>query len=179
MAAQQFITAAYDAIWALLTAHTGFTSNVRAGNRLNWTTGQAEVKRFGLGSKAPSDYAEVSLELGGFIDTGYSLTANYGMRNPAVPVSSLVWTEEYQQDFTLTIVTDAKRITVSQLVELETLTALRKGGPRLGLSTVAKWGPVTGERAFESTDDTGNIVRPVTRMTIPVLFRFNGQDLLT
>lgn len=179
MAATQFITAVYDKIWDLLEAHTPFTDVVRIGNRLDWTAGKAVVKRYGLPGKAPGDYPEVSLELG---DGGGDVwgESHYGMRNPATAAASIGGTEPMTLNYILTIVTDDKRITAEQLVFMEMMTALRKGGPRWGFSYVRRWGRGWSlARSFEASDETGQRLRPITRITIPVEFQFDVQQLLT
>ncbi len=183
MAATQFIVAVYDKIWDLLEAHAPFTDAVRVGNRLDWTLGRAVAKRYALAAgKAPGDYPEFSLELGGGQDEWFG-DGHYGMRSPATAPASIIWTEVLRQDYVINIITDEKRITSEQLVYLEAMTAIRKGGPRLGLAYVhhvgGKTTPVTTERTVEATDETANAMRPVTRITIPVIMKFQGSEMLT
>lgn len=180
MAATQFITAVYDKIWDLLEAHTPFTDVVRVGNRLDFTTGKSITKRYAVSGKAPADFPEVSLELGDAVGQIWG-AGHYGMRNPATAATSIPGTETLTQEYTLEILTDDKRVTAEQLVYMEALTALRKGGPRWGFAYVKRWGfpQYRVTRSVEATDDTGRVLRPVTRLVIPVEFQLDVQSLLT
>jgi hypothetical protein len=179
VAASQFTIAVYNKLWDLLEAHAAFIGEVRVGNRIDWTTGQAQVKKYGVPQKAPADYPQITLDLGDAEDTLATISANYGMRNPAQTAANTVWTERFRQDYTLEIACEDKRLTQSELLLMEGLTALRKGIPKLGFAYVQQYGPCSVARATEAEDETGRKLLRVARISIPVVCQFNGADLLT
>lgn len=120
-------TQAYDAVWAALSAHTGFTSIVRANNRNN-LTGAAPGFRKGAGQFA--DFGEVSL-----IPAGFN----------ASPFGSNSKIADLSQSFQL--ITSTERIT--DLVKLnrikfQTMIALAKAGADLGLTSLCSGWTVSG-----------------------------------
>lgn len=184
MAATQFIIGAYNKIVELLEAHEPFIGGVREMCLIDWTENRKiNRKRQLASSKAPADYAEIELGITTGDDTGYTLTQHFGMKNPAALASSLVWTEQITQVYVLRITTEPKQLAVPQLLHLEAMTAMRKGNPKLGLSYVFMWGPVSWgfDPNWIDPMDTSNPPRPkhTTELTIPVTFHFNGQSLLT
>lgn len=180
MAATQYIKNGYDKLWDLLEAHAAFIGSVSVGNRIDWTTGTALVKKYGKGPKAPADFPEFEIGLGAIEDTGYLLTRNYGMRNAASAASSLVWTARLTQIYALTIRTEERKLTTLQLLLHEAMTAIRKGNPKLGLAYVESWGPMTGEIDLYAVDpDDERKRRPTVTLNVPVVFQLSGADLIT
>jgi hypothetical protein len=183
MAAQQFIIGAYDKLIDLLEAHPAFIDSVKAMTLIDWTSQQRVGRQRALaGGKAPADYAEVELSLSNGEDTAYTLTQHFGMKNAATPAANIVWTERVTQAYLLRITTDAgTTITTPQLLHLEAMTAIRKGNPKLGLTYVQSWGPMSWvfDRFWLDPTMTDPKPRPTTEITIPVTFQFKGTDLLT
>lgn len=168
----------YNKLRTLLEEHAPFSGEVRVGNWIDWTQGQSVVKKYALPNKAPADYPEIELEVSDDEDTLATLTPHYGMRNPAVAATAVVWTEQIRQVYVLTITTEQKLVTQQQLLLDEGKTALRKGIPRLGFSYVHSFGPLITQRTMEQANERNERLYRVARITIPVVFQFNGADLL-
>lgn len=180
MAAQQFTTAVYAKIVSLLEAHAGFTGAVRVGNIIDWTKGIAEARKYGKGNKPFADLAEFELEMGDAEDTLATLSTNYAARNHAIAAADYVWTEQFRQDYTIVIRSEERHLAGHETAVLEALTAIRKGLPRLGLAYVVMVGAAPVSRGVEAEATTNGERRfRVTRITVPVMMRFNHTELLT
>lgn len=180
MAATDYVTQVHDRLWELLEAHSPFAIAFKPGNRIKVVAGKAFP--FKPVHKGDTDVPEAMLVLGDFSDQTFTEASTY--RNatalPAAAPSVALWTEEYRLVITHR---DANFGLASQQI-MEIRTALRKGGPRLGLGFVWNWGPLSGSRQIiaEAVDEIGELAgtrRLVTTLRIPVTFRFHNGELLT
>jgi hypothetical protein len=120
-------TQAYSAVWTALNAHAGFTALVRVNNR-NDLTGSAPGTRKGAAQYA--DFGEVSLIPAGFV------AAPFGSNSKVADLSQ-----------SLQLVTATERITdVGKLnaIKFQTMVALAKAGPNLGLDGLCSGWTVSG-----------------------------------
>lgn len=180
MAATDFIGGVYAKLWTLLEAHGEFTSRVRAGNRIKLDgTATDPFKEF----LKDSDLPQVVIGLGSGSDSQYQLTAGYDDAYGAT-VSGLANVGNILQTYVITQITADLRIGVANPLTLEILTALRKGGPRLGLSYVKSWGPVTWDHIITSDrvneyGDAAGTKRLVVSFSVPVMFQYANQSNLS
>lgn len=173
--ATDYIGNVYSALWTLLEAHSGFTALVKPGNRikLNGTSANPFKEQLKDG-----DLPQVSIGLGTGSDTQYRTTAGYGDTYGAT-VSGLCNTGLLTQNFTITQITSDLRVGQANPLTHEILTALRKGGPKLGLSYIKEWGPVSWDHAITATDEARGTLRMVVTFSVPVVYQYSVQSNLS
>lgn len=177
MAAQDFLTAIYDKIWALLEAHGPWTALVKPGNRTRFSGDKMNPVKT---NRMDADLIEATLWPAVIDeDSMFLATENYGHK-VAFNVSTQSWRERITASFALELITPDLKIKTAHAVILESLTALRKGGPTLGLSYVRSWGPVTmDKRPAEQLEPISGTRRMVSMINIPVTMHWQGSSLIT
>lgn len=175
MAAEDFLTEIYTQIWALLEGHTPWAVLVRPGNRIKLDKPQPSKT-----NRQDADTIEATLWPAEIEDSGFSLTENYAlMKLPFVPAAQS-WVERITASYKLDLVSPNLKIAKVHQVILESLTALRKAGPRLGLAFVARWGPVTmAARPDGELQEVSGTWRVVSSLLIPVQMNLKGESLIT
>jgi hypothetical protein len=178
MAATDFAKLVYVQLWTLLEAHTGFTDRVKAGNRVKVTDGKLDPEKQ---LKQDADFPEAMLVHGGFTDGMLTGKTGYQTFAAGATTSAQSWIEMHTDVFRAVITHQDLRMDINSALVAEFLTALRKGGARLGLTYVWSWGPVVGTNEIVSDGEgpTKGTLRQVTRIEIPVTRRHHGEDLLT
>lgn len=179
MAATDYLTAVYSKLRALLEGHAPYTSAVKIGNRIYMDGDKIDPFKNAM---QDSDFPQAALFMGDLTDSMFSLEQQYAYRG--VTAQNAVWTEDLTPVYQLAITHPDLRMAPANLLTLEAMTAIRKGGPRLGLEYVQLVGPIRATRTIVTNerDEGGNPTgrrRLRTDITIPVLIRLKGHQLIT
>lgn len=179
MAALDFIKLIYDKHWFLLENHTPWAAIFAANNRIKLRDDVYDPFKKTLND---SDFPQFGIGVGELNDAVYTLTPHFGYR--ALSASGdTTWTERITINFAMTIVMADLRFTTANMAVLETLVALRGGGPRLGIQQVASWGPLSSQRNITSDklDEFGNPAgskRLIVTINNPVVMQYHGNELI-
>jgi hypothetical protein len=181
VAATNYIQQTYDRIWDLLEAHAPFISLIRAGNRIDWTTGAINSQAFRTrGDPASLQRAKVELippEDG--TDDAFTATPHYGHDADFAPATE-AWIDNPVETYALRLTYPDRRLDLNSVVENEAKTALRKGGPKLGLSWVFRWGPLSTRRNWGFLPESGGGADTMQSVILIPVQRFHqGRDLVT
>jgi hypothetical protein len=179
MAALDFIKTIYDKHWLLLENHAPWAAIFAANNRIKLRDDVFDPFKRTLND---GDFPQFGIGVGEISDTGYTLTQHYGYQSASGSGNS-IWTERIIINFAMTIVMPDLRLTPANMAVLETLVALRGGGPRFGNQQVASWGPLSSQRNIMSDkqDEFGNPAgtkRLVITITNPVMMQYHGNQLI-
>lgn len=179
MAATDFESVVYSKLKALLLAHAPWTALVLENNRVwmdvdvtdplanrNWQDG---------------DFPRSVLGVGSFGDTLFNLTPKYAY-SPSFNVATENWVERLTYTHILTLTHRDLRVVVNNKLRDETMTAIRKGGPRLGLARIVSFS-MSGDRFITASalDDAGNpsgTKRMVTRILLTTIVQLHGNELV-
>lgn len=170
-----YLTAIHNRIWQLLEAHAPFVDRVLPGNRIKFNDNRSDPLKLAIND---ADTPHVTVGQGDFSDSMFTLTPNYAYP-PNVTVANLSWVERITQVYVINMVSRDLQITLHNELKLIICTALRKGGPHMGLGYVQSWGPAAGAPQIVIDDETGNRKRFVSRIAFPVTVQFNGRNQLS
>jgi hypothetical protein len=177
MAALNFLIGPYARVFALLEAHTPTAGKLKVANEMRADVGKAYPEV--LDAKKPADFPRVYLRrprFDGAMFTGEETTA-FAQENAAFNIA----TDPWEGRFTLTL--DGKIVhkdsndAVNSIFEAEFITALIKGGPKLGLVYVDSW-TFNATTIETAKDEAGGTKRQVTTFTIPIKLIITGDELL-
>jgi hypothetical protein len=181
MSATDHWTTIYDRYWTLLEGHAPWAAIFKPGSRIKLSGNVSDPIKPSI---ADADLPQATLFMGGDgADSMYTLTQNYAYTTSFVPASGR-WIEDLTVAYVLVLITRDLRLGVMNPALAETLTALRKGGPRLGLESVHAWGPVTWQHKItaaevDANDNPVGTKRMAYTLTIPTTLRFKGASLIT
>jgi hypothetical protein len=178
MAATNYILAIYRALWTLAEAHTPTAGKLRVGNEVRMDDGKLTPPKLRLNKQA-ADFPQVTLRYTGETDTGFEQDPTFSTLDPNVVTSGNSWNEQITLTYQAKVIHDDLRLDVGALFELELKTAIRKGGPTLGLDYVTGW--TTNSQTVETDQDPDAMghLRRVTTLTINVTCLFEGTELIT
>jgi hypothetical protein len=169
----------YARLWELLEGHAPVAAAVKPGNRVKLTAGAIVPPKMLMDRKQTADYPELMLLPGDFEWPFFTdKTAGYPVYNSGAVIANQSWLELDTQSYNLTISHGDAKWTAAGLLLAEVKTAIRKGGPRLGLSWIWRFGPVTGGTAVEASEDTREKWMLISRLRIPIVRRLQGETLL-
>jgi len=187
MAATDFITTLINRYWTLLEAHAPIVTEGSAGyiaprNRIKLTGTLKDPFKNGWND---GDFPELTIGVPAFSDSLFTREQHYNHR-PAYNPTTEPWTEDVQLDVSIEIIHPDMQYAAASARTLEVLTAIRKGGPALGITAfrVQQTGPIIGRNAVVSGRageyaNAGGTRRLSTIITNPVLLRFKGSQLIT
>lgn len=179
MSETDYTSAIYARLWALLEAHATFASLVKPGNRIKLDGSAADPFKQSLND---GDLPQVVIGMGDAEDSLWTLTQQYAYSH-LTPAAQLSGVSREVMNFTITHVGVDLRIGKANPITHAILTALRKGGPRLGLAYVQTCGPahyghrITASQVNEYGDAAGT-KRLVVTITVPVAVQFKTEDQL-
>jgi len=173
MAATNFILTVYSKIMALLEAHAPVAGKLEIGNEVR--EDQSKLYPRARGAKLPNDFPQVYLTVG---DTnGSILESTFAYEDVNFDPTNGGWEEGIVQSFEIKIVHEALNLSLNSIFEVEVLTALRKGGPRLGQTFVTGW-TYTMRRQETTKGAAAGALRQITTITLPVQMQFDGSQLV-
>lgn len=177
MAAVNFILAIYQQLWALVERHAPTRGKLKDGNEVREDQGRLNPR--GTRAKAPADFPRIILRHTGIADTGFTQDPTFASLESDIVTSGQGWQEQATVTYDAKIIHDDLRMDVGASFELELLTALRKGGPRLGIDCIVGW--TTNSKTVETDADLDapGRMRRVTTITITVTCLFEGSELIT
>lgn len=176
MAATNYPKLVYAKIWTLLLAHTPFTTTYREGNRIRFdgTARDPMKESLGEGDLPQATLFPGTMQVGAFTDTPH-----YAHKIAHNPLTANDWAETWLLNYRLELIHRTLEIGESTLQLMEVMTALRKGNPKMGLTYVRRWGPLTlSAPAFGAAAEYGEDVW-VHNINIPVELFINGSSLVT
>jgi hypothetical protein len=183
VAATDYIKLLIDRAWALLEAHTPWTDAVKVGNRIKFDT-----KAGGRVGGLPNDFPRAAIFIAALNDSLFTLEQTYQHRS-TFNVNTMAWTEDLMIALRVLLVFKDQRIASATPLAMETLTALRKGGPALGLAitggNIMRVGPAqftfSNTTAADDATVDSNVVEPhlSANVDLPILLRLKGNQLIT
>jgi hypothetical protein len=174
MSATNYLLALYQKIFALAEAHAPTAGKLKIANEVREDRGLRNPNP--QRAKAPADFPRVVLRDKGVTDSVFNEDATFSTQNDDFDPATDSWSEKITQTYEAKILHDGLNLTNASAFELELMTALRKGGPRLGLPYVTGW--TTSSTTTETANDTdGPGLRRVTTLTIAVSMMFEGPEL--
>lgn len=182
MAATDYSSTVYARLWALLEGHTPFTDSVAEGNRIKFTADEADPTK---GTWNDADFPECTIFPPQISDTNWSQHRGYGQTRTYNVSTAPAVAMGMSYTYPLVIVHRDWRWGVAGLLVHETLTAIRKGGPALGLNidpgnlTVDPISVNTTLLGESETEKRGGIRRLVSTFQIKVNLQLRSSQLLT
>jgi hypothetical protein len=182
MSATNYIEIVYGRIWDLLGQYPPLAQAIPVGNRIRL---DAALPMPFKTAKQDGDFPEAVLLAYGGGDSEYSSFKTFPMANAgAIPIAQS-WIETWTETFALTINHRDLQLDVALSTEAAALTALRLGGPRLGLPFVHRWGQVAIARQittgrsppFDAAGADGTR-RLTSTLEFAVTLRLKGEDEL-
>lgn len=179
MAATNYILAIYRALWSLAEAHSPTAGKLKAANEVRFDDGKPTPPKLRMPVKQAADFPSVTLRYTGKTDTGFTQDPTFAAMETGIVGSGNGWEEQVTLTYQAKIIHDDLRLDVGGLFELEFETAIRKGGPRLGLDYVVGW--TTNSQTVETDQDPDAMghLRRVTTLTINITCLFEGTELIT
>lgn len=177
--ANLYRTKTIDRLWAILEAHSPFTTIIAQVRRVK-DTQEGWLRKIML--RAPGDFPHVQIEMGDRfggnpipVDTFESEVQAFGAS------ASNYWLEERTSEFKLSFIYEKPGFDQQDELEMTAIEALEAQGRDLGMALddathpIQSWGPWRGTR--NATANVNDIVRPVTQIVIPITYQFVGSQL--
>lgn len=176
MSATNYPKLVYSRIWTLLLAHTPFTTAFPDGKRTRFDGTERDPRHETIGENnlPHATLFPPSINIGGFTST-----PNYGHKLNHDPLTANDWAEIWTLNFRLEVIHRTLEFSPGSLQLMEIATALRKGGPKLGLAYVRRWGPLSAGAAVNSPPELYGESVWRHDLIIPVELFINGSDLVT
>ncbi len=167
MAATNFILDIYTALWALLEAHTPVSSVLKIGNEVREDQNKLYPRTRGakLVADFPRIYGKVGTTDGALSDETFASEDD----------AAFGWLEQIVQTYEFKIVHEACDLAKNSILELDVLTALRKGGQDLGFSYVTGWKYNVTRLETNKAEAAGQL-RQITTIIIPVEITFEQAE---
>jgi len=176
MAATNYILAIYQALWNLANAHAPTEAALKLGNQVR--EDGTHINPRGTRAKAPADFPRAWLRHTGVSDTGFTEDPTFAAMESDIVTAGDGWGEKIAVTYELKVIHADLVLTKASIFELELMTAIRKGGPRLGLDYVIGW-TTNAQTTETATDpDAPDVIRRVTVITITVNCWFEGSELI-
>jgi hypothetical protein len=180
MPATDYLTQLDAALWTGLEAHTPWTDLVAANNRIKLCGAAKDPVKTTWND---ADFPECTVSVTDATDSLFTLEETYRLRQSWNAATS-VWKEDLTPTVRIDLVHRGLNLAEANPLILETMTALRKLGPALGLAWVFRAGPATmntGRTAGRPAEygNAGGTLRLVTNIVMPVVVRLPGASLLT
>lgn len=177
MAAVNFILAIYQQLWTLAEGHAPTRGKLKDGNEVREDQGRLNPR--GARAKAPADFPRIILRHTGLTDTGFIQEPTFANLESDILASGQGWQEQATVTYQAKVIHDDLRLDVGASFELELMTALRKGGPRLGIDYIVGWTTNLQTVETDADADAPGRMRRVTTITITVTCLFEGSELIT
>jgi hypothetical protein len=182
MAAIDVQTTLIDRAWALIEARAALTEAFKERNRIKFP---ATVKQPFKTTWQDGDFPELTIGIPTLTDSWFTIEERFTY-SPTFNTATQPWTEDVTLAMNLDVVHRDLNLTAANALTSELLTALRLGGPALGITAfrVQRVGPAIARnriatgRAMEYATTNGT-PRWTTQITLPVLVRFKGGALIT
>jgi hypothetical protein len=160
----------YTQIFDLLEADTDWAALVPQGNRIRYddVTGDEDPER---GQYTDADFDRAVLETAEFETNLYSDDETFGTLDHVTD-----WQEEHRYVYKLTLTSRLLSQQERSLLATTSMKAIRKGGPRLGLSYVFDV-RIKGTNRTEQSADTGDQRRVISEILVVVKAKLEGVSL--
>jgi hypothetical protein len=173
--ANLYRTDTIDRMWALLEAYAPFTDIIKQSRRVK-DTAEGWLKRLFL--RSVGDYPHVQIEMGDNFGGGPITIETFNAEPDAFGTgASNYWLEERTSDFKISIIYEVPGFDKQDALEMAILQAFERAGRNLGVDAILKWGPWKGKRNGSASIPGQDTPRPVTQITIPVVYQFTGAEL--
>jgi hypothetical protein len=176
MAATNYILTLYQRIFTLLENHAPTAASLKLGNEVREDQGRLNPR--GSTAKAPADFPRVVLRHTGGTDTGFTEEPTFAAMESDIVTAGGTWIEKVTERFEIKAVYDDLSLNKSSIFELELKTAIRKGGPRLGIDYVTGWSTTTETVETDTDPDFPSRMRRVTKIILTVTCYFEGTELI-
>lgn len=175
MAASNYILAVYQKIFTLLENHAPTAAALKIGNQIREDQGKLNPR--GTIAKQPADFPRIILRHTGMTDSGFTEDATFAAMESDIVDSGDGWSEKVVLNYQAKVIHDSLDLNKASIFELEAMTALRKGGPRLGLDYIVAWTTNALTTEVDNDPDAPGRMRRVTTITINVTCAFEGTEL--
>lgn len=178
MAAINFILEIYQAIWDLVEAHAPTAGKLKPANEVRFDQGKRQPPKMIMGARQDADFPSVKLEARSLVDQAFTSDPTFAVLNDTFEVADGSWQEPITQTFEAKITHNDFQQDKNWQFEAELMTAIRKGGPRLGLAYVVGW-TIQIDRTEKNKEEAGGTLRPFTLIRITVQMLFEGSELIS
>lgn len=180
--ARNYVKEVRDRLILLLERHPATNTALKAGNRSR----RSDTSPRGLAHKPegrqPADFPQLKISTGERTDTAFSNPETFAHEDDDPDAD---YPADITQNYEAVVIHEDLNEDRANAFDLEVAVAFRAGRRRLidpatpasALGFVLFWGPLTARRAEEQSEETQNVRRLVTRMTIPVRMQFDEPEL--